>query len=37
MWHVLGRREKHAGFWWGNLREKDHFEDLAVGRRIILK
>jgi len=22
MWHVLGRREGHSGFWWGKLREK---------------
>jgi hypothetical protein len=25
------------GFWWGNLREGDHFENLAVDGRIILK
>jgi hypothetical protein len=24
-------------FWWGNLRERDHFEDLGIGWRIILK
>ena len=23
-------------FWWGNLREKDHWEDLDVDGRIIL-
>jgi hypothetical protein len=21
MWHVLGRGELPAGFWWGNMRE----------------
>ena len=25
------------GFWWGNLRERNHFEDLSPDRRIILK
>jgi len=29
----LGRGVVHAGFWWGNLRERDHLED----RRIILR
>jgi len=24
-------------FWWGNLREGDHLEDLVIGGRIILK
>ena len=27
----------HTGFWWGNLRERDHLEDLSVDGRIILK
>jgi hypothetical protein len=26
-----------AGFWWGNLKERDHLEDLRVDGRIILK
>jgi hypothetical protein len=26
----IGRRELHIGFWWGNLRERDHLEDLGV-------
>jgi len=29
--------EVYTGFWWGNLRVKDHMEDPAVDRRIILR
>ena len=27
----------HTGFWWGNLRERDHLEDPGVGGRVILR
>jgi hypothetical protein len=27
----------YTGFWWGNLRERAHFEDPGVDRRIILR
>jgi hypothetical protein len=27
----------HRGFWWGNLNNGDHLEDLGVNGRIILK
>jgi hypothetical protein len=27
----------HTGFWWGSLREGNHFEDLGVDEKIILK
>jgi hypothetical protein len=37
MLHVWETGETHAGFWWGNLKESDHLEDLGVDRRIILK
>jgi len=36
MQHVLCRQE-HTGFWWGNLREREHFEDLSIVGSIILK
>ena len=26
----------HPGFWWGSLRKRDHFGDLAVDGREIL-
>jgi hypothetical protein len=29
--------EACTGFWWGNLRERDHWRDPGVDRRIILK
>jgi len=27
----------HTGFWWGNLRKRDHLEDPGLDGRIILK
>jgi hypothetical protein len=33
----MGEREVYTGFWWGNLRERDHLEDPDVGGRIILR
>jgi len=27
----------HTGFWWGNLRERDHFEYPGLNGKIILK
>jgi hypothetical protein len=33
----MERGEVYTGFWWGNLREKDHLEDLGVFGILILK
>ena len=32
----MGRVEVYIGFWWGNLREIAHLEDLGIDGRIIL-
>jgi hypothetical protein len=32
----MGRGEVHIGMWWRNLRDRDYFEDLVLGGRIIL-
>jgi len=37
MWRVWGRGEVYSGFWWGNLRETDHWGDPDVDGRIILR
>jgi hypothetical protein len=33
----MGRGEVYTGFWWGNLKERDHLEDPGVDGRIILR
>jgi len=34
---VWGRGETYTGFWWGNLKEKDHLADPGIDGRIILR
>jgi len=34
---VWSKEEKHTGFWRGNLRKRDNWEDLEVDKRIVLK
>jgi hypothetical protein len=34
---AYGGEERHIGFWWGNLRERDHLGDQGVDGRIILR
>jgi hypothetical protein len=33
----MGRRGMYIGFWWESRKERDHYEDLDVGGRIILE
>jgi hypothetical protein len=37
--YCSGYRSKnvHTGFWWGDLKKRDHFEDLVLDGTIILK
>ena len=32
----LGKGEVHTGFWWGNLRGRDHLGDPGIDGKIIL-
>jgi len=36
MWLLWGRGEAYTGFWWGNLRDRDHLGDPGVDGRKIL-
>jgi hypothetical protein len=37
MWQEWDTGEVHIGFWWGDLRERDHVEHIVVYGRVILK
>jgi hypothetical protein len=32
----IGKEKVYIGFWWGNVRERDHVEEPSVDGRIIL-
>jgi len=34
---AYGRGDAYTGFWWGNLRARDHLEGPSVDGRIILR
>jgi hypothetical protein len=34
---VWVRGEAFTGFWWGNLKERDHLGDTDIDERIILR
>jgi hypothetical protein len=37
MWHVFGKKKVYAAFWWANLKERDHLEDLGRDGRFFKK
>jgi hypothetical protein len=37
MWRIWGRGEVCTGFWWGNMKERDHWGDPDLDGRIILR
>jgi len=37
MWHIWGKGEVNPEFWWGNLTERDHTQNLGIDGRTIWK
>jgi len=34
---IVTEDEGHTGFWWGDMREGDHFENLGTDGKMIIK
>jgi hypothetical protein len=34
---VWERGEMHRGFWWGDVRERDHLPNLGIDERMMLR
>jgi hypothetical protein len=34
---IMERGQVNTGFWWGNLREREHLEDTGINGTIVLK
>jgi len=37
VWHVSGTANVRTGFWWRDIMEREHLEDLGIIGKIILK
>jgi hypothetical protein len=35
MWNIWGTGEVYRGFWWADLMERAHMEDVGLGGKII--
>jgi hypothetical protein len=33
----MGRRGMHVKYWWESQKERDHYDDIRIGGRIMLK
>jgi len=37
MWHIWQHREMHAMFLYGNVKEREHLENVGIDGRMILR
>jgi hypothetical protein len=35
-WHIWETEDGYRGFWWGEVRERDHLDNICIDERIIL-